>query len=241
MRRADRLFQITQILRNRRSVTAKFLAERLEVSERTIYRDVQDLSLSGVPIEGEAGVGYMLRHSIDIPPIMFSKVEIQALALGARMVETWGGKELAQAALCAIDKIEGALPENIRHYTNHNHLYAFPYNFEEPIFTNIDPIRQAINDKCCIEFDYIRQDESHSRRKINPIALYFWGRVWTLTGWCHLRNDFRNFRIDRIDQLLTLDEHYVDQPGKTLDDYLKKVRQQDKYADIAKDYENGNL
>lgn len=114
MRRADRLFQIVQILRNRRLVTAKALAERLEVSERTIYRDIQVLSLSGIPIEGEAGVGYMLRHSLDIPPIMFSAAELEALVIGARMVKTWAGKELGHSAQSVLDKVAAVVPAELR-------------------------------------------------------------------------------------------------------------------------------
>src|SRR5690606_18867897 len=105
MRRADRLFQIVQFLRSRRLTTAQWLASRLDVSVRTIYRDIQDLSLSGVPIEGEAGVGYMLRHSMDLPPLMFERSEIEALAIGARMVNGWGDPELQRAAESALAKI----------------------------------------------------------------------------------------------------------------------------------------
>lgn len=223
MRRADRLFQIIQLLRNRRSVTARFLAERLEVSERTIYRDVQDLSLAGIPIEGAAGVGYLLRHSIDIPPLMFSEDEIQAIVLGARMVETWGGKALAKAALDAIDKIEGVLPQHLRHLTQRSHLYSFPYDVVAGDLSNMDILRTAINEKCCLEFDYTREDGAQSHRKINPLALYFWGRLWTLTGWCHLRAGFRNFRIDRMMNVVLPGDKYHEEAGKSLQDYIAQL------------------
>ncbi|MFL0799771.1 MAG: YafY family transcriptional regulator [Agarilytica sp.] len=224
MRRADRLFQIVQILRNRRLVTAKALAERLEVSERTIYRDIQDLSLSGVPVEGEAGVGYVLRHSMDIPPLMFSQDEIQSIVLGARMVGTWGGQELAKAAQTAIDKIEGALPEHLRHLTQESHLYAHPYHFETDIFNNVDVLRRAVNDKLKISFEYTREDGNGSERTIKPLALYFWGYVWTLTGWCYLRNSFRNFRIDRM-QSIQEGEKYEEVCGESLEDYINSLSQ----------------
>lgn len=226
MRRADRLFQIVQILRNRRLVTAKFLAERLEVSERTIYRDIQDLSLSGVPVQGEAGVGYMLRHSVDIPPLMFTQDEIQAIVLGARMVKTWGGKQLAKAGQTAIDKIEGALPENLRSLTQDSHLYAFPYNFESDTFNNIDVLRKAINEKQQIEFDYTREDGQTSTRVVNPLALYFWGRVWTLTSWCQLRNGFRNFRIDRMMTVESSGQVFAEIEGQSLADYIDLMKRQ---------------
>src|SRR5690349_21118123 len=111
MRRADRLFQIVQILRARRLTTARYLAERLEVSERTVYRDMQDLSLSGVPIMGEAGVGYALKKGYDLPPLMFDYDEIEALVIGARMAAAWGSKPLAKSAHEALEKIAAVLPE----------------------------------------------------------------------------------------------------------------------------------
>src|SRR5579875_56505 len=124
MRRADRLFRIVQLLRAGRLQTARALAEKLQVSHRTIYRDVQDLQLSGVPIAGEAGVGYTLRRDFDIPPLMFDREEIAALVLGARMVETWGGTELADAANRALRKIEAVLPANLRENIDDVLLYA---------------------------------------------------------------------------------------------------------------------
>src|ERR1700760_82234 len=113
MRRADRLFRIVQMLRSGRLRTAAALAERLEVSERTIYRDVRDLQLAGQPIEGEAGVGYTLRREFDLPPLMFPQEEITALVLGARMVQAWGGVEAAKAARSALARIEAVLPEEL--------------------------------------------------------------------------------------------------------------------------------
>jgi len=116
IRRADRLFQIVQILRLRRLTTAKELAERLEVSTRTIYRDVQDLCLSGIPIEGEAGVGYLLRQEVNVPPLMFNEVELEAIQVGMRMVQAWGGKELSSAAKQAMIKVEAVLPTRLQEY-----------------------------------------------------------------------------------------------------------------------------
>ena len=124
MRRADRLFRIVQLLRGGRLQTARSLAEKLQVSHRTIYRDVQDLQLSGMPITGEAGVGYTLRRDLDIPPLMFDREEIAALVLGARMVEAWGGTELTEAANRALRKIEAVLPAGLREKIDDVLLYA---------------------------------------------------------------------------------------------------------------------
>src|SRR5690606_36073710 len=114
MRRADRLFQIIQFMQGRRLVTARQLAERLEVSERTIYRDVQDLVLSGVPIDGEAGVGYVLRGGFHLPPLMFTPRAMEALVVGARMIDAWGGDKLAAAAKDALAKIDAVLPPKLK-------------------------------------------------------------------------------------------------------------------------------
>src|SRR5918996_101424 len=114
MRRADRLFEIIQLLRRQKLVRARDLAAKLEVSERTIYRDTRDLMASGVPIEGEAGVGYALRQGFDLPPLMFNEHEIEALVLGVRIVESWTDAELAEAAANVVAKVEAVIPERLR-------------------------------------------------------------------------------------------------------------------------------
>jgi predicted DNA-binding transcriptional regulator YafY len=130
MRRADRLFRIVQFLRVGRMTTARRLAEKLQVSERTIYRDVRDLQLLGMPIEGEAGIGYLLRQDFDIPPLMFTRSEIEALVLGARMVRAWGGAQQGEAATQALHKIEAVLPPDLSDKVDQTLLYA--PNFEVP-------------------------------------------------------------------------------------------------------------
>src|SRR5688572_17137320 len=125
MRRADRLFQIVQHLRGGRLVTARALGERLEVSERTIYRDIADLVGCGVPIDGEAGVGYIMRSGFDLPPLMFTRSELAALTLGARFVKAWSGAEHALAAEEALVKIEAVLPERERRMVEETPLFAF--------------------------------------------------------------------------------------------------------------------
>jgi predicted DNA-binding transcriptional regulator YafY len=223
MRRADRLFQIVQILRNRRLVTAKALAERLEVSERTIYRDIQVLSLSGIPIEGEAGVGYMLRHSLDIPPIMFSAAELEALVIGARMVKTWAGKELGHSAQSVLDKVTAVVPAELREQLERSKLFALRFSPREDLDVTMDICRKALDSKHLLSMDYRRADGTFSQRRIRPLGLYFWGNVWTLVGWCELRGDFRNFRLDRILRALVLDEVFTDDAGQTLQDFIRRM------------------
>src|SRR5919204_2927472 len=144
MRRADRLFRIVQHLRGRRLTTAAFLAGRLGVSLRTVYRDVRDLSLSGVPIEGEAGVGYRLKAGFDVPPLMFTLDEIEALAVGARMVEAWSGPVLAESARTAIEKIVAALPAERRAAVERTRLYAPGFHVDGQAMERLERVRDAI-------------------------------------------------------------------------------------------------
>ncbi|WP_426992159.1 helix-turn-helix transcriptional regulator [Methylomonas sp. CM2] len=223
MRRADRLFQIVQILRNRRLVTAKALAERLEVSERTIYRDIQVLSLSGIPIEGEAGVGYALRHGLDIPPIMFSAAELEALVVGARMVKTWGGTELGRSAQSVLDKVAAVVPAELRDRLDRSKLFALRFSRRDDLDVTLDICREALDAKRVLQIDYRRGDGEFSQRRIRPLGLYFWGNVWSLVGWCELRGDFRNFRLDRIEHARVLDEAFTEDPGQTLQDFIRRM------------------
>lgn len=220
MRRADRLFQLVQILRNKRLVTARELAERLEVSERTIYRDMQDLSLSGVPLEGEAGVGYRLRYSLDIPPLMFSSTEIEALVLGARMLRAWGGTELGRSADSVLDKVYAAIPEELRHHLTNNHLFVLRFGERTDISHTLDIMRNAIDQRRYLELHYQRQDGEMSQRVVKPLGLFFWGQTWTLASWCELRTEFRSFRLDRIKDIQVQTNCFSDVEGQTMNDYF---------------------
>ena len=154
MRRADRLFQIVQLLRGRRVVTAAELARELEVSPRTIYRDVTDLVASGVPIEGEAGVGYCLPRGFDLPPMMFDEDEIGALVLGARMVEAWGDATLARRARSVLAKVEGVLPERMKPRMNEVELFV-PLRLPEEMRANVECFRRRIDQKRLVHFHYV--------------------------------------------------------------------------------------
>jgi len=223
MRRADRLFQIIELLRGRRLTTARHLAGRLEVSERTVYRDIRDLMLSGVPIEGEAGVGYALRRGFDLPPLMFDRDELEALVVGARFVQAWGGVVLSEAARRALAKIEAVLPADRRRDLRRSRVFALDFSVPRQIAATMDTTREAINRHRVLRFDYRREDSTDSSREVRPLALYFWGPVWTLAAWCELREDFRNFRVDRISNPQVLERAFTEEPGKSLDDFLKRV------------------
>ena len=224
MRRADRLFRIVQYLRGRRLTTAAFLAGRLGVSLRTVYRDVRDLSLSGVPIEGEAGVGYRLRAGFDVPPLMFTLNEIEALAIGARMVEAWGGPVLADSARTAIEKIVAALPAERRVAVEQTRLYAPNFHVDAAAMARLESVRAAIGERRVLRLDYRDSQGRASERQVWPIALYFWGGTWTLGAWCETRDNWRNFRVDRIAELAALERRYPDQAGRRLPDYLRAMQ-----------------
>lgn len=223
MRRADRLFRLVQLLRARRFATAKFLAGSLEVSERTVYRDVRDLSLSGVPIEGEAGVGYALRRDFDLPPLMFDYEEIEALTAGARMVQAWSSPKLARAAQAALDKIAAALPNEKRIAMERTRLYAPTFHIDPELGRVMDAMREAIVESRRLAFTYKDESGRESRRTVRPLGLYFWGQRWTLAAWCESREDFRSFRLDRTGGV-TAGARFPDEPGKRLDDFLRVVR-----------------
>src|SRR2546427_12625802 len=203
MRRADRLFRIVQYLRGRRLTTAAFLADRLGVSLRTVYRDVRDLSLSGVPVEGEAGVGYRLKSGFDVPPLMFTLDEIEALAVGARMVEAWGGPVLAESARTAIEKIVAALPADRRLAVEKTRLYAPGFHVDRKAMQQLEAVREAIGSRRVLRLDYRDSGGKASERDVWPLALYYWGRTWTIGAWCERRADFPKFRADRIAGLQT--------------------------------------
>lgn len=208
MRRADRLFQIVQFLRGGRLVTASTLAERLEVSARTIYRDIADLQSTGVPIDGEAGVGYVMRGGFDLPPLMFSTEEISSLVAGARLIRAWGGASMARAAEEALLKIEAVLPEAARARAATVEIHAIAPEMTGELRSRIDQLDRAIAERLLIEIDYVREDGTPSRRTLRPLGLWFWGKVWTLIAWCDLRNDFRMFRVDRIGCLTISSESF---------------------------------
>lgn len=227
MRRADRLFQIVQHLRARRLTTASQLSSWLQVSRRTIYRDIQDLSLSGVPVEGEAGVGYRLSRGFDLPPIMFTFDEVEALVAGLRMVESWGGPSLGAASRSALSKVALALPRARRSTVEDTRLFAPDFHIDKSTGDTLDAIRQAVGEKRRLTFDYVDRGKKPSSRSVRPLGLFYWGATWTVAAWCESRRDFRNFRLDRMSAVAAGDAFPLE-PCQSLHDFrasLDRVEQ----------------
>jgi predicted DNA-binding transcriptional regulator YafY len=223
MRRADRLFQLIQLLRRKNVCTAAWLAEELEVSERTIYRDVRDLVLSGVPIEGEAGVGYLMRKGFDLPPLMFTESEIEAMVLGARIVTSYGDVGLARAAGDALFRVESVLPDRLKHKIEKTPLFAPAFHISPKIAGSLSIMRKAIDERRKVELAYTSGDGAETARVVRPLGLFFWGGGWSLGGWCELRSDFRNFRLDRMSGLDVPGDTFELEEGRTLADFLRQV------------------
>ena len=226
MRRADRLFRIVQLLRRRKRTTARELAEELEVSERTVYRDVADLIGSGVPVHGEAGVGYAIERGFDLLPLMFTEDELEALVLGARVVESWGDQTLAQAARLVLAKVEAVVPERLQERMRRSPLFAPGVHVPEDSAYELGTLRKAIRERKTVAIDYMDAAGATSSRLIRPLGLFFWGNTWTVAAWCQLREDFRGFRLDRVQRLWETDVTFAEEKGRTLSDFLTKVRRE---------------
>ena len=223
MRRADRLFRLVQLIRGRRLSTARFLAARLEVSERTVYRDVADLMAQGVPIEGEAGVGYRMHSGFDLPPLMFTREEAQALVAAVRVARSRLDDALAGHVETALSKILAVLPAPARAAAESMAVLAPPAALDAATRTRLRVLREATEQHAKVRLRYLDLKGAASERVVRPVGCVYWGEVWTLAAWCETRLGFRNFRIDRIAAAEVLSERFRDEPGKTLADLLRQV------------------
>lgn len=219
MRRTDRLFDIIQILRDGKLHRAQDIADRLEVSVRTIYRDMDTLAASGVPVEGERGVGYMVREQITLPPLNLTPAELEALNLGMAIVAEAADPDLKTAAESLAEKIDAVLPTQVIAEADSWKFAVYPFADAARGLAHMAPIRAAIKSRQKLRLSYRRIDGVLTERTIRPLHMEYWGRVWTLTSWCELRDGFRVFRIDLIETVLPLPEIFADEPGKRLSDY----------------------
>lgn len=221
MRRADRLFHIVQLIRGRRLTTAAWLALRLEVAERTVYRDIADLQHQGVPIEGQAGVGYRLGAGFELPPLMFTQEEAKALVASVRLAQSWLDPALARGAREALGKMLSVLPADARVAAEALAVFAPLVGLPPDVQLTLQALREAVQERRKLSIRYTDLNERASERTLRPLGCFYWGKVWTLAAWCEQRNDFRSFRIDRVVSVRPLDESFRDEPGRTLADLAR--------------------
>lgn len=228
MRRSERLAEIVEIVRDGRLHRASDIAAALEVSLRTIYRDIDTLAASGVPIDGERGLGYMLREPVFLPPMALTLTELEALGLGMAIVQQAADPELQSAAKSLLDKIGDHAPTRRRLPKSWGFgVYAFER--AQPGFAHMPLLRRAVREGLKLRIAYLSLSGQSTERTIRPLQLEYWGRVWTCTAWCEKRGGFRVFRIDRIQSCTPTGTSFRPEPGKTLDDYLREVNAQMRY------------
>ncbi|MEP4485553.1 MAG: YafY family protein [Halioglobus sp.] len=224
MKKPERLLQLLTLLRGRRrAVTAEMIASELGVSVRTVYRDIQSLILSGMDIAGEAGVGFQLVRGADIAPIMFSETELEALALGMRLLKGWADDDLIAAADSAQRKIRAVLPERIKQAQEQKVTqFLVPDYHREKAIQFSPQIREAIDQHRIVDIEYSDADGNASKRSICPLGLMFWGAAWTVVAWCRKRQDYRLFRLDRLAAVSITDQVFEESDTLSFEDYVNR-------------------
>ena len=215
MPRSDRLFDIIQRLRTAsKPTTAAKLAAELEVTPRTVYRDIATLQARRVPIEGAAGVGYVLRRGFDLPPLMFTIDEVEAIAVGARLVRRLKDPKLQDAAETVLAKVTVVVPERLRGHIADTPVYVSPGMVAEAEGADLAEVRAAIRDSRKLYIAYADEHGRRTNRVIWPIAMAYYVDVTLVGAWCELRADYRNFRVERIQSSKVLDEHFDQDNGR---------------------------
>lgn len=235
MRRSDRLFDIIQRLRTAgRPVTAATLAAELEVTPRTVYRDIATLQARRVPIEGAAGIGYVLRQGFDLPPLMFTIDEVEAIAVGARLVQRLRDPKLQDAAEGVLGKVATVLPDRLRAHVVTPSIYISPGMAAEAQGVDIAEIRAAIRDSRKLYIVYADKDGQQTDRTIWPVAMAYYVDVTLVGAWCELRADYRNFRIERIVASRILEDRFDQANGRLFAEWSALPKEKpDSLADPA--------
>lgn len=221
MRKNDRLFALLRILRDGQLHRAADLAETLGVSVRTMWRDMAQLQSNGVPIEGERGIGYMLRDPVALPPVALSRDEFEALRLGLGLVASGADATAARAAVSLRAKIAAVAPTILAEAGTDSFVFSSPEAARAA--PRLGLIRRAIREHLTLALQYRDEAGEETQRRIRPLQLEFWGRLWTLLSWCELRSDFRRFRVDLCVDLAPDGGAFMPEPGRTIDDYLARA------------------
>lgn len=227
MRRADRLLRVIQLLRrHRRPVTGQAMASELEISLRTLYRDIADLITDGVPIRGEAGVGYVLGEGYDLPPLMFKADELEAVMLGLRWVAKRGDPDLARAAMDTAAKIGTVLPANLKPFLYDSSLIASPFTKNTEDRIDVAALRKAIREQHKVSIHYKAEDGAESNRVIWPIGISYYDAQRIIIAWCELRQGFRSFRTDRVMGSEVLKDKYKERRKALLSRWQDEIRKE---------------
>lgn len=221
MRRADRLYRITDYLRSRRRTTAEYLAQRLGVSVRTVYRDIADLEAAGVPVQGTAGVGYTLARRIDLPPLMFARDELKAVGLGLRFVQAFGDAAVRAAAERAEGKIRGVLPSS--EVEGMREARAYVPRRDAQTAAHLATVLEAVDAREVLQLAYRDEAGRETEREVWPLGTLFGAQAWSAVAWCELRQALRTFRLDRIQRLVRSGRSFPETPGRRLDDYFTQM------------------
>ncbi len=228
MRRTERLFQIIQILRaNRSPVTGRSLADELEISLRTLYRDMAELIAQRVPVTGEAGTGYVLDQGYDMPPLMLTADELEAAALGAAMVANQADPSLARAARDLVSKLSEAVPKELRPIILDAGSRPIPTGPKSPEHFDGAALRRAIRDRHKLHITYRAQNDDESNRTIWPLLIAYLGSVRYIVAWCETRQDYRHFRTDRVRTLAVLGDKYPGRRAVLIKGWEERMRHRD--------------
>ncbi|MFV0512929.1 MAG: helix-turn-helix transcriptional regulator [Jhaorihella sp.] len=223
MRRADRLFAIITILRDGRPHRAQDIAARLNVSVRSIYRDMERLAAAGVPVDGTRGTGYRVRDTVALPPLSLTEAELQALNLGIAIVAEAADPELNAAARSLAGKIDAVLPAETIAEADAWKFALHPFADAARGLSHMATLRSAIEGRQKLDLGYRQTDGALVHSTVRPLMLDYFGRVWTLIAWCESIRDFREFRLDLMETARPLPELFVDEPGKRLPDFRRAV------------------
>jgi predicted DNA-binding transcriptional regulator YafY len=220
VKKTDRLFKIVEHLKARRNVVkAEELASLFSVSLRTIYRDMSHLYASGVPIIAEAGIGYTLDRDHIVKPLVFSLDEIDALAMGAQMVKSFGEDSLKKSITHAMNRIITSLPNQLKEEYENTFILARNLAQKTPIKVSFSDLQSALRKKRFIQIEYTDLKNTPSERTVRPLCIVYFGPSWVLLAWCEKRQDFRSFRIDRIERVEILEKTFRAEKGKRFVDF----------------------
>jgi predicted DNA-binding transcriptional regulator YafY len=230
-RRADRLLSLLELLRGRPVSTAASLAATLEVSIRTVYRDIEALIATGVPVRGEAGVGYMLEAGYYLPPLNLTAEEAEALALGARVLANWSDGAVAGQAAAALAKIRAVLPAAGQAGVDQEIFWAPQWVERQAPKVDLLELKRAAQLRRVLVIEYEALNGARSTRTVRPLSINFFGPVWLLAAWCEQAGDFRCFRLDRIDSMKPTGATFREEDGKRLADFKRIKREETRQAE----------